>query len=59
MKQYFTLDPFRAASSFFLSFLFFSFALFSVSLPISLSLSLSPKLLTEHCLHELHHKRSR
>lgn len=56
MKQYFTLDLFRATLLFF--FLFFSFSL-SFSLSLFVDLPLLFKLLGEHCLHELHYKRSR
>lgn len=58
MKQYFTLDLFRATLLLSLSLSPFLFrSLFRILLfPISLLFS---KLLGEHCLHELHHKRSR
>lgn len=58
MKQYFTLDPTRALSlSLALASAPFSFPYLFVLDPVSFSLP--SKLLTELCLYELYHKRSR
>lgn len=59
MKQYFTLDLFRATLlSLLLSFFSFSLSFSFFPLSLFVDLPLRSKLLGEHCLHELHYKRN-